>query len=104
MNQFALVLFLVCFCLLLVLQPKKLIAGWRIFKDSLKVFWVRPILSLPLFICWLIYAPTVVYLKFYFPWKQLSTMQTILVAFLVILFFSVILSVSCLFLLEMIQQ
>lgn len=78
--------------------------GTGLIKESIKAFGKHPSLIIPLLVCWTIYAPAIVHLKFFFQWDNYSTGQQLLVVFLVILLFSFILSVSCLILLELIHQ
>ena len=78
--------------------------GTGLIKESIKTFGKYPSLIIPLLVCWAIYAPMIVHLKFFFPWDNYSTGQQLAVVFFVILIFSFILSISCLILLELIQQ
>ena len=78
--------------------------GTDLIKECIKAFGRYPSLIIPLLVCWAIYAPVIVHLKFFFPWDNYSTGQQLAVVFLVILLFSFILSASCLILLELIQQ
>jgi len=78
--------------------------GSEVITESLKVFRKRPMFLVPLFVCWLIYAPIIIYFEYFFPWKQHSTLQICFIIFFIILIFSFILSFSNLLLLELIQQ
>jgi preprotein translocase subunit SecG len=78
--------------------------GTDLIKECVRAFGKYPRLMIPLLVCWAIYAPVVVHLKFFFPWDGYTTGQQLGVLFLVILLFSFLLSVSCLILLELIQQ
>ena len=78
--------------------------GTGLIKESFKAFGKYPSLVIPLLVCWAIYAPIIVHLKFFFVWDNYSTSQQLAIVFFVILIFSFILSVSCLILLELIQQ
>ncbi|GAA4502312.1 hypothetical protein [Pseudaeromonas paramecii] len=64
----------------------------------------HPLLLVPLLFCWLSCAPVIIYLQFYFDWHRYSQGQQWLVAFLAILFFSLMLSFASLILLELIRQ
>ena len=78
--------------------------GTGLIKECVKAFGKYPSLIIPLLVCWAIYAPVLVHFKFFFPWDNYSTGQQLAVVFFVILLFSFILSVSCLILLELIEQ
>jgi len=78
--------------------------GWDVFKASFKVFGKYPIMLIPIFIVWLIYAPTVIYFKRLFNWEKYSLTEIFLIVFLIILGFAILLTVSCSVLLELIQQ
>ena len=78
--------------------------GSEVIRESLKVFRKHPVFLVPLFGCWLMYAPIIIYFTYFFPWKQYSTLQISFTIFFVIFTFSFILSLSNLLLLELIQQ
>ena len=78
--------------------------GSEVIKESLKVFRKHPMFLVPLFGCWLIYAPIVIYFTYFFHWKQHSTLQICFTIFFIVFIFSFILSFSNLLLLELIQQ
>lgn len=75
-----------------------------IFKGSIKAVAMHPALLAPLLFVWLIYAPSILYLQFFFPWDALSGLQTVAVVFGFILCFSLALSLSCFWLLELIRR
>lgn len=78
--------------------------GYELISASINLFFRRPILVLPIFICWLIYAPTVIYLEYIFPWDANGNLINLMVISGVILLFSFILSLSSLIQLELIEQ
>lgn len=65
---------------------------------------MHPALLAPLLFVWLFYAPAILYLQFFLPWDSLSSVQTIAVVFGAIFVFSVALSMSCFWLLELIRR
>ena len=78
--------------------------GWGIIGGSIQAIYHYPCLLGPLLLTWLIYAPTLLYLQFFFPWDKLSTTEWLLCSFLILFFLSFILSVSCFILLKLIEQ
>lgn len=82
----------------------RLKSGVEVVGDSITVFRLYPKLSVPLLCCWLVYAPIVLYLKFFFPWDNFEFGAICLIVFLIILLFSFLFSCSCLVLLELLQQ
>ena len=78
--------------------------GLSIILNSISIFISLPILIVPLLLTWLIYAPTVIYLKYFYAWEQYSTPQNLLVLFGFIVLLSVTLCFSCSWLLEMLQD
>ncbi|MEK9130158.1 MAG: hypothetical protein AAB526_02065 [Patescibacteria group bacterium] len=79
-------------------------SGWQLVRESMKVFNHYPKFIVPLLITWLIYAPMVLYLEYWFNWDVYSEAQIYLIVFSVIFIFAFILSFSCSVLLELIQQ
>lgn len=78
--------------------------GSGLIKESIGAFIKYPSLIVPLLVCWAIYAPIVVYLKFFFQWDNYELSGQLFILFTVILIFSLILSISCLMLLELVRQ
>jgi hypothetical protein len=78
--------------------------GAELTKGTIRAFGKHPQLIFPLLGCWLIYAPSIVYSKFFFPWGECTLPQQFLFAFFHIFLFSFVLSFSCLILLEIIRQ
>lgn len=78
--------------------------GWDIFVATLKTFSKYPAFNVPLLICWLVYAPTAIYLKYFLPYGALSGWQIAGIIVLVFVGFSLIISLTCLLLLEFIEQ
>jgi len=58
----------------------------------------------PLLFVWAFYAPSILYLQFFLDWDSLSTLQASGVVFGAILLFSVALSFSCFWLLEIVRR
>ncbi len=78
--------------------------GWELVIESIKIFIHYPKFLVPLVISWLIYAPTLLYLKYFFNGDAYSSLQLFLIIFGIIFIFAFILSFSCSVLLELIQQ
>lgn len=81
-----------------------IISGTGLLRSGVRALVKYPVLFVPLLLCWISYAPVIVYLKFYFAWSFYSQGQQLTVAFLAILFFSFSLSLACLILLKLIRQ
>ena len=79
-------------------------SGWDLVKGSVRVFNRHPKFLVPLLFTWSIYAPTILYLKYWFDWDAHTGAQIFWIIFGVILLFAFLLSFSCLMLLELIQQ
>ena len=71
---------------------------------ALQAFVTYPSLIAPLLLCWAVYAPVVIYLKYSFDWAAYSLGGQIGVSFSAILLFSVVISFSCLTLLTTVKQ
>lgn len=78
--------------------------GIHIVMDSIKTFTRFPILLIPLLFTWSVYAPIIVYIKFFVVWSQYNYLEKFLIIFGVILVFSFLISISCIVLLELLQQ
>src|SRR3989344_3124160 len=78
--------------------------GWDLIKESIKVFNHYPKFIIPLLITWLVYAPIILYLKYWFDWDAYTGSQTFLIVFGIVFLFAFLLSFSCSMLLELIQQ
>lgn len=78
--------------------------GCVLIKESILVFNRYPTLLLPLLITWTIYAPIILYLKFWFNWEAYSFVQILIIVFGVIFIFAFLLAFSCTILLELIEQ
>jgi len=76
----------------------------EIFRLSLAVLRKQPSLAEPLLMCWVIYAPIVLYLDYFFNWSKYSLSSVLLIVLAVITVFSLIIGISCLVLLELIEQ
>lgn len=78
--------------------------GWQLIKESVKVFNRHPKFIIPLLITWLVYAPIILYLKYWFDWDAYTGSQVFLIVFGIIFVFAFLLAFSCSMLLELIQQ
>jgi hypothetical protein len=78
--------------------------GWTFVVHALAAFQKYPCLVLPILIVWLVYAPSVLYFKFYFHWNHHSTGESLVIAFFLIALFSLLILVACAVLLELIKQ
>jgi len=78
--------------------------GWSLIKGSIKVFNHYPKLIVPLLITWIIYAPIILYLEYWFNPDAYTTGQVLLITLGVVFLFAFLLSFSCSILLELIQQ
>src|SRR5688572_8276530 len=76
----------------------------ELIKQSIKLLGKRPSLLIPLLMCWVLYAPIILYFEFFFDWNQYSTSSILLIVLGIIVTFSLIIGVSCLVLLELIEQ
>ncbi len=79
-------------------------SGSAIIAASIHGAFKFPSLFVPIIFCWLMYAPTLIYLYFDFPWEIYSFSIQLAFFFLWILFLSSILSWSCFVLLELVRQ
>lgn len=78
--------------------------GSSLILSSIKVFFKYPVLIFPLLLVWFIYAPIVIFFKWHFDWDAHSTKAIFGIVFLIIFTFSLLLTISCSILLELIQQ
>jgi len=78
--------------------------GWNFVVHAIAAFQKYPCLALPLLIVWLVYAPSVLYFKFYFHWNRHSTGDVLVIAFFFIALLSLLILIACDVLLELIQQ
>lgn len=78
--------------------------GWNLIKESVKVFNRHPKFLTPLLFTWSVYAPAILYLKYWFDWESYAGIQILWIVFGVIFLFAFLLSFSCSMLLELIQQ
>lgn len=78
--------------------------GVKVIEDSYVVFGNHPQFLIPIFSFWLIYAPSILYLVYFFNWDLYSVQQSLAIIFGVIFFWAFFLSHSCSVLLEMIEQ
>lgn len=78
--------------------------SFDLIKASFTTFGQYPILALPIFVVWLIYAPLIIYFKWHFDWDMYYPKAQYMIVFLILYFLAFILSVSCSVMLELIQQ
>ncbi len=78
--------------------------AWNLIRRSISVFKKYPIFILPILLVWMIYAPSVIYLKYFFPWNSVSISEALGVVFAEIVLFSFIILFSSTLTLELIQQ
>lgn len=78
--------------------------GWKLIKESFNVFNRYPKFVVPLLGVWLIYAPVILYLKFWLNVDDYTTFQLFSIIIAVIFLFTFLLSFSCSVLLELVQQ
>jgi hypothetical protein len=83
---------------------QKFSGGFDLFVLIHKLLFKRPVLFIPVLGCWLVYAATILYLKFNFDWSGYSFEQSLAIFFLIILFFSFIISITNFILLELLEQ
>lgn len=78
--------------------------SFQLIKSAIKAFLKYPSLIIPLFSCWVLLLPIVISIEFFIPWEKFSDWGIVFIAFLIILFFSFVISSSCILLLEQIKQ
>ena len=78
--------------------------GWNFVVHAIAAFQKYPCLVVPILIVWLVYAPSVLYVKFYFHWNRHSTLDLLVFAFFFIAFLSLLILIACDVLLELIKQ
>ncbi|MGE5417204.1 MAG: hypothetical protein ACM3UZ_10770 [Acidobacteriota bacterium] len=83
---------------------KSLKDGLSLINISLVVFTKHPKFLLPLLTTWIIYASSVIYIKYILDWDHFSESETAMIVLAVIFSWAVMLSLSCSILLELIQQ
>lgn len=82
----------------------KFFSGLDILCTATKILDKFPALYFPIVISWIFYAIATIYFKYYFNWEPLSFQETLITAFLIIIGFCVLFSISSFILLEFIQQ
>lgn len=78
--------------------------GWQLILATLKILQRYPLFLIPIIIVWAIYAPIIIYLKYFFPWSSYSFGVDLGVVFFTLFIFSFIILFSCSVVLELIQQ
>jgi len=58
----------------------------------------------PILLCWLIYAPCIIYFKYFFNWDAFNFSQILLIVFFIIFGFCTLFSIAAFLLLELIEQ
>ena len=83
---------------------RRLTDGWHLMAQSVQVLFAHPKFLVPLLFCWIVYAPLFLYMVYLHPWELLTTTTALLSVFGAIFFLSLVLTLTCHVLLEMIQQ
>ena len=78
--------------------------GLKIILNSVSIFFRWPKLIFPLFLTWIFYALSVLYLKYFYLWGHYSFLQNFLVSFSFIILLSIFICFSSSWLLEMLQD
>lgn len=78
--------------------------GTGLIKGAICALWMYPRMLVPLLVCWLVYAPVLIGLRFFVPWGAFSFGQQVGIVFCCILLFSILLSWSAFVLLELLRQ
>src|ERR1700722_1307616 len=78
--------------------------GWQLLAQGLGVLRRYPWFIAPILIVWLIYAPGVLYLKYYLHWSRHNTAESAIIVYFFIVAFSFCILLACDVLLELIQQ
>lgn len=82
----------------------KFFSGLDILCNATKILDKFPALYFPIVISWIFYAIATIYFKYYFDWAPLSLQEILIIAFLIIIGFCVLFSISSFILLEFIKQ
>jgi hypothetical protein len=77
--------------------------GWRLFKDSFKVLFRKPIFLLPITISWIVFAGVVLYFRYYFTFPN-SLALGFLYFYLLLFLITYVISLMNLLMLELMQQ
>jgi hypothetical protein len=86
------------------LQEQRFGSGVKILSQTAGILRRYPKFFVPLLLCWCVYAPVILYLKFFFPWTNYEFYAQAIVLLLAIVALSFTLGISCMVVLEMIQQ
>ncbi|MBI1977787.1 MAG: hypothetical protein HYS55_03445 [Candidatus Omnitrophica bacterium] len=78
--------------------------GWQLILSTLKILQRHPLFLIPIIVVWAIYAPIIIYLKYFFPWGSYNFGVDLGVVFLTLFILSFIILFSCSVVLELIQQ
>jgi hypothetical protein len=79
-------------------------SGWDLFVHSLRVFAKYPVFLLPLFAIWIVYATTLIYFKYFFPWSHFTFLADLSAVFLEIVVLCFLILCACSIMLEIILQ
>lgn len=80
------------------------INGWNLIKESFVIFAHHPLLIVPLFLTYMVYAPIILWINFGIDIDKLTLWQDISYTLIILFIFAFILTFSCSLLLELIQQ
>src|SRR5690606_4334918 len=78
--------------------------GTGLIIEAIRAFGKYPRMLIPLLLCWLVYVPVLVALKYHVPWANFEFATQALIAFSAVLLLSIIFSWSAFMLLELIRQ
>jgi hypothetical protein len=79
-------------------------SGYKLISESIQIFLKHPKMMLPLLAVWFLYAPTIIIVRHHIPWEQYDSSIIILASFGIILFLSLLLTLSCGMTAEIIKQ
>ncbi len=77
--------------------------GWKLFKDSLIVVFKKPVLLLPIFISWIVFAGIVLYFRYYFKTPD-SVWFAYFHFYLILFIIAYVITLMNLLMLEFVQQ
>src|SRR3989344_616862 len=77
--------------------------GWKLFKDSIRFLFKKPIFLLPIFVSWIVFAGVVLYLRYYFTFPS-SFLLGIGYFYLLIFLITFIICLANIVMLEFMQQ
>lgn len=83
---------------------EKISNGLELIKLSLKIFKKHPLFIIPILVVWVLYAPLIIYIRYYLDWSTLNTHETVGLVFLILFAICFMMLISCSIVLEIIQQ